>query len=47
MSTTDDLARVLDIILVDCYGEDEEYTAFLTVLYGPVGGATGRRDRAS
>jgi hypothetical protein len=32
MSTADDLARVLDIILVDCYGEAEEYTAFLTVL---------------
>ena len=32
MSTADDLERVLDIILVDCYGEDEEYTAFLTVL---------------
>jgi len=32
MSTADELARVLDIILVDRYGEDEEYTAFLTVL---------------
>jgi hypothetical protein len=32
MSTADDLERVLDIILVDCYGEDEAYTAFLTVL---------------
>ncbi|HEX7269080.1 MAG TPA: hypothetical protein VF256_16885 [Streptosporangiaceae bacterium] len=32
MSTADDLKRVLDIILVDCYGEDEENTAFLTVL---------------
>ena len=32
MTTADDLARVQDIILVDCYGEDEEYTAFLTVL---------------
>ena len=32
MSTADDLARVLNIILVDCYGEDEEYSAFLTVL---------------
>jgi hypothetical protein len=32
MNTAADLAGVLDIILVDCYGEDEEYTAFLTVL---------------
>ena len=32
MSTADDLERVLDVILVDCYGEDEEYSAFLTVL---------------
>ena len=32
MSTTDGLERVLDIILVDCYGEDEEYTALFTVL---------------
>jgi hypothetical protein len=32
MSTAGDLDGVLEIILVDCYGEDEEYTAFLTVL---------------
>jgi hypothetical protein len=37
MSTADDLARVLDIILVDCYGEDEECTAFLTVLEEEMG----------
>ena len=32
MSTAADLDRVLDVILVDCYGEDEQYTSFLTVL---------------
>ena len=37
MSTADDLGRVLDIILVDCYGEDEEYSAFLTVLDEEIG----------
>jgi hypothetical protein len=37
MSTAEDLAGVLDIILVDCYGEDEEYTAFLTVLEEEMG----------
>jgi hypothetical protein len=37
MSTDDDLERVLDIILVDCYGEDEEYSAFLTVLDEEIG----------
>jgi hypothetical protein len=37
MSTADDLKRVLDIILVDCYGEDEEYSAFLTVLDEEIG----------
>ena len=37
MSTDDDLERVLDIILVDCYGEDEEYGAFHTVLDEEIG----------
>jgi hypothetical protein len=37
MSTADDLKRVLDVILVDCYGEDEEYSAFLTVLDEEIG----------
>jgi hypothetical protein len=37
MSSADDLERVLDIILVDCYGEDEEYSAFLTVLDEEIG----------
>jgi hypothetical protein len=37
MSTADDLERVLDIVLVDCYGEDEENTAFLTVLDEEIG----------
>lgn len=32
MNTVAGLDRVLDIILVDCYGEDEQYTSFLTVL---------------
>jgi hypothetical protein len=37
MSTADALKRVLDIILVDCYGEDEEYGAFHTVLDEEIG----------
>ncbi len=32
MSTAAGLDRVLDIILVDCYGEGEQYTSLLTVL---------------
>jgi hypothetical protein len=32
VTITSDLDRVLETILVDCYGEDEEYTAFLTVI---------------
>jgi hypothetical protein len=32
VTTVSDLDRVLETILVDCYGEDEEYTAFLTVI---------------
>jgi hypothetical protein len=37
MSTTDDLAGVLDIILVDCDGDDEEYSAFLILLDEEIG----------
>jgi hypothetical protein len=32
MTTADALDRVIETITVDCYNEDEEYTAFLTVI---------------
>jgi hypothetical protein len=37
VSLAEDLDRVVGVILVDCYGEDEEYTAFLTVLEEELG----------
>jgi hypothetical protein len=32
MTSTGALDRVIETIIVDCYNEDEAYTAFLTVI---------------
>ncbi len=36
MTSADALDRVIETILVDCYNEDEAYTAFLTVIQDEV-----------
>ncbi len=36
MTSADALDRIIETIVVDCYNEDEAYTAFLTVIQDEV-----------